>query len=331
MLIRKRNGEFLSLPVDRIEEVSFVADGNVQRNKWYFMLENPGVADYLRDFAYDPDDYTYHRIFDYRGEPYSDPRQDWPYGVELADTVIYNLIPNRQYELLIDGRTFRFQTLGQLRMLRLQGLNNVRDLGGWPTARGVLRYGCIVRGPELDTTLPPSDPQWAFHRATVADLSELKDRVGIRAELDLRAASELTGQGSALGKEVRYLNHPSCSTAPISGPDAAWVAPLQFILSCLNNRLPVYIHCRWGADRTGLLCMLLEGVLGVNESDLAKDFELTSFAGNSRYRTDTRFRQSMAYIKSLPGVTLQEQFQHYWLSCGASMSDIELLAALMIE
>lgn len=332
LLVHKKSGELLSIAVDQIDSIRFVETGNVQRNKWYFMLENPGIADYLRDFEYDGNDYTYHRIFDYRGEPYLDARQDWPYGVDLGDTVIYNLVPNRQYE--VNG--IRFNTLGQLRMLRLEGVNNVRDLGGWPLSNGGrMRYGCIVRGPELNTSLPASDASYRLHQATDADIETLRDVVGIRAELDLRGVTELSRdeaydlQHSALGANVAYANVQNCSTAPINGPAPAWVEALTFIVTSLQKHQPMYVHCRWGADRTGLLCMLLEGVLGMSESDLAKDFELTSFCGNTRYRTDSRFRESIAYIKSLPGNTLQEKFRHYWLACGATAEQLDTLASLM--
>lgn len=331
MLIKKKSGELQTISVDKIEEVCFVQTGDVQRNKWYFMLENPGISDFLRDFDYDSNDYSYHKIFDYRGEPYLDQRQDWPYGAELVDTIIYNLIPNRKYEIKSGGMEYKFWTIGKLRMLRLQGLNNVRDLGGWETPKGHLRYGCIIRGPELKTTLPANDAQAAYHNATDDDIFALRQDVGIRAELDLRSSTEINAPYSALGMDIKYLNHPSCSPNPITQPSTTWLQPLQFILSCLSQQMPVYVHCRWGADRTGLLCMLIEGVLGVSESDLAKDYELTSFSGNTRYRTDERFRKSIEYIKTLPGESLQDKFQQYWLACGATLQEIEQLATLMIE
>ncbi len=337
LLIQKKSGELLTMPVSEIDTITFVTTGNVQRNKWYFMLENPGVADYLRDFEYDSQDYSYHRIFDYRGEPYLDTRQDWPYGVELNDTLIYNLIPNRRYTIQTSCGATTIQTVGQLRMLKLQGVNNIRDLGGWPTSNGkVLRYGCVVRGPELNTTLPTTDASARYHRATPQDIVTLREDIGIKAELDLRGPMELPlgpdgAARSVLGPEITYQNHPNCSTAPLSGPDGAWIAPMRFILNCLSQEHPVYVHCRWGADRTGLLCMLMEGLLGVCESNLAKDFELTSFAGDSRFRTDTRFRSSIAYIKSLPGDSLQQQFRHYWLTCGANEDELDKLTMLMTE
>lgn len=332
MLIHKKGGELMSISVGQIDSVRFVSTGNVQRNKWYFMLENPGIADYLRDFDYPSDDYSFHNIFAYRGEPYLDSRQDWPYGVELADTIIYNLIPNRHYSIQAEGQEWSFNTLGQLRMLKLEGVNNVRDLGGWPLANGhTLRYGCIIRGAELNTTLPSSHPMATLHQASASDIQMLRQVVGIRAELDLRAGSEIPSLHSAMGDDIRYKNCPQCTPSPIYGPDQAWTEPMQFVTECLKEGRSVYVHCRWGADRTGLFCMLIEGLLGVSESNLAKDFELTSFAGDSRFRTDTRFRQSIAYIKSLPGQDLQEQFHTYWLTCGAKEEELQQLIELLTE
>lgn len=334
MLIHKNSGDVLSIPIEKVDSVTYVQSESVQRNKWYFMLENPGIADYLRDFDYDTEDYSYHKIFDYRGEPYADKRQDWPYAAELPDTIIYNLIPNREYTIQQNGKEITFWTLGQLRMLRLEGVNNVRDLGGWRVPGGRhLRYGRIVRGPELNTTLPHSNPSAALHQATDNDLRILREEVNIKAELDLRSGEELphTGSHSVLGDEIHYLNVSQCSPNPITQADPAWCLALRFIISCLSDEQPVYLHCRWGADRTGLLCMLIEGVLGVSESDLSKDFELTSFAGNTRYRTDARFRESIAYIKQLPGNSLKDKFRTYWLNCGVKEEELVLLSSLMTE
>lgn len=51
---------------------------------------------------------------------------------------------------------------------------------------------------------------------------------------------------------------------------------IKQIIRLLYNGQAVYIHCMVGADRTGTLAFLLEALLGVSESDLSKDFELTS-------------------------------------------------------
>ena len=41
----------------------------------------------------------------------------------------------------------------------------------------------------------------------------------------------------------------------------------------------LYFHCRIGADRTGTLAYLLEGLLGVSEEDRYRDYEMTVFFG----------------------------------------------------
>ena len=38
-----------------------------------------------------------------------------------------------------------------------------------------------------------------------------------------------------------------------------------------------YIHCKWGADRTGTVIALIQALCGMSEEDIVKDWELTSF------------------------------------------------------
>ena len=48
-----------------------------------------------------------------------------------------------------------------------------------------------------------------------------------------------------------------------------------------ENNYPAFFHCNAGADRTGTVAFLINGVLGVSYEDLTRDFELTS----GRYRS----------------------------------------------
>ena len=60
---------------------------------------------------------------------------------------------------------------------------------------------------------------------------------------------------------------------------------IREIIGWLGQDKVVYFHCAGGADRTGTLAFLIEALLGVSESDLSKDYELTSFDGShDRYR-----------------------------------------------
>jgi len=303
------------------------------------MLENPGVADYLRDFVYDSSDYSYHKLFEYRGEPYLDARQDWPYGVNLGDTTYYNLIPNKTYTLYSyqngDLTPVTVQTLGQLRMIKAEGVDNVRDLGGWPTANGKhIKYGLIFRGVEMNTSYSPI-PSYAqsAHNITKEDKRIFRVDLGIKAELDLRSEGEIPLTGiSALGSDIVYANYDIMHGDILNEENQTrLLSCFRFISSQIDSGHPVYIHCIWGADRTGLLCMLLEGLLGVSQSNIDKDFELTSFSGNTRYRSDISYRMALNQILALEGDALQEKFRNCWKRFGATEDELDRFIEMMTE
>ncbi|MBO4754192.1 MAG: tyrosine-protein phosphatase [Bacteroidales bacterium] len=337
--VRTRDGQIQSYAIEQVDSITFDTIRSVQTNKWYHTLENPGIADYLRDFEYDPSDYTYHRLFDYRGEPYLDTRQDWPYGVTLGDTTYYNLIPDKTYTLLSskDGvlAPVTIRTLGQIRMIRAEGVDNVRDLGGWPTASGKrIRYGMLYRGVEMNTMLMPL-PQTArsAHCLTDNDKRIFIEELGIRAELDLRSLKEIPSNGiSALGIDIVYANFNIVNGEISSTQNRAMLLScFRFISEQVEAGNPIYIHCVWGADRTGMLCMLLEGLLGVGQSNLDKDYELSSFAGNTRYRYDSNYLNVIKKIVDLEGSTLQEKFRNCWRMIGATDAELDRFIEMMTD
>lgn len=337
--VRTRDGQIHSYAISQVDSISFDTVESVQTNKWYHMLENPGIADYLRDFVYDSSDYSYHKLFEYRGEPYLDARQDWPYGVTLGDTTYYNLIPNKTYTLnsYNDGilKPITIHTLGQLRMIRTEGVDNIRDLGGWPTADGKhIKYGLLYRGVEMNTCYTPV-PSYArsAHILINDDRRIFLEDLGIKAELDLRSEGEIPSHGvSALGENIAYANFSISYLEVTSNSNRALLLScFRFISEQLELNHPVYIHCIWGADRTGLLCMLLEGLLGVSQSNIDKDYELTSFTGNTRYRFNEHYLYVLSHIINLDGNTLQEKFRNCWKQIGATDKELDKFIEMMTE
>ena len=55
-----------------------------------------------------------------------------------------------------------------------------------------------------------------------------------------------------------------------------------FDLLSEEKNYPVYFHCVWGADRTGTLAFLINGLLGVSYEDLVKDYEMTTFSHSGK-------------------------------------------------
>ena len=108
-----------------------------------------------------------------------------------------------------------------------------------------------------------------------------------------------------------------------------------------NENKAIYFHCAGGADRTGALAFLIEALLGVSESDMSKDFELTSMTvKNKRYRnvslneSQYPYKDMIMYLRdTYPGSTMQETVTA-WATTGENaltMEDIEQLKALMLE
>ena len=220
-----------------------------------------------------------------------------------SDLLVYSVAPDKDsYDLynLIPGKTYyyrvvsvdaasnetivasgQFETTGLLRMILGEGTWNVRDMGGWISelTGKPIAYGKIYRGAQLKAASKDSI-------ILSAQGIEAMRQVGIRAELDLRSSSQVPSSVSALAKkdadgnyDVDFVVIPEAVNARMLNFDNndANIRELQWIINRLKQNKPVYFHCQNGADRTGTLGFLIGALLGMNESDLAKDYELTTF------------------------------------------------------
>lgn len=253
---------------------------------------------------------------------------------------LYHLIPCQTYyyKVYIYGILIslgEIVTEGQVRMIDVPSISNVRDIGGWKTADGhCIRYGKIFRGGELN----------GMHVADSIDIERLR-QLGIGAELDLRADYEEAHGISAFGfkneSEVEQGEVPSYLYTRDSGMLLSnlnqytylyrWRQEFQFIVNNLREGRAVYQHCRWGADRTGYLSLLLEGLLGVPYEGLLKDYELTSFCYENN-KTKDIIDPVISYIRELDGETLQQQFYTFWKrKVGVSQTDIDDFMSIMLD
>lgn len=198
---------------------------------------------------------------------------------------------------------------GRIRWYHVEGMRNVRDIGGW----NGLPEGRAFRGSEPDC-LPNPDPK-KYHglNVTPRGLETVKNVLGIKTDLDLRARSECpTPDISALG--VRLVRVPIGSYMNAFTNPAGYAKALRVFADPSN--FPVYFHCWGGADRTGTLAFLLQGLCGVSEADLSIDYELTSFAAIFGRRTRAGmkhfpFPQFVERLKTYPGGTLSAKIASY--------------------
>lgn len=210
-----------------------------------------------------------------------------------TSTGVYNLIPDVTYycrTVSAEGKTYwetSFVPVGPFRALNISGAGNARDLGGWKTQEGYLvKYGRVFRG-----------------KAPSASSTELL-KLGATVEMDLRGYPNTSGSpftGSPFG--VQFINRPVCQfmygeSSHLPGTSADdYQQAIREIITILQHGGGVFFHCIGGADRTGTLSYLILALLGVNEADLCKEYELTS----QRTRNDngTRpFKQLVFYLKT---------------------------------
>ena len=344
------------------------------KNASDFDIENPGVRAFLENVDYSDDpDYTRSEVSNYPGKdtpnpvtiswqgpasvlrfsPNPDLSESWDIAVKESPASVYNLIPGVRYYYSVisgDGSVVRESCVvpkGPMRMINGL-LKNTRDLGGWKAGDKTLKYGKIYRGANLDDI-----------QEDASKMDIVVNRLGVSVDLDLRGLPPGSQGGSGEKNPwkptdpVEYKNiklwHyfvPSAQkylTVEVSPGETAdqYQVAIRCVIGWLRDGKVVYFHCHGGADRTGTLAFLLEGLMGVSESDMAKDFELTTYS-NSIHRRNSDggwfYRGLVNYIRTFaPGKTINEQVVA-WAKTRHSDSvdpltdaEIEELRLLMLE
>lgn len=323
---------------------------------------NPVVAAYLANVTYSPDDYSTSQVETYANQT-TTYRKDQPSGVGVAvkagdllatdalggvlrNTVaagtetLYNLAPmaaGADYVVQQNGDVSgsgHLTPTGALRMIKVGTTLaagspfNIRDLGGWPCDGGTIKYGLLFRGGELNGN--------SYGVVlTDADKAVFLDQLDIRAEIDLRSASEIAGiTGSALGSAVAWEHYailPYAAGINVNGTGLNYAPVLRSIIKHVCDNEPCYIHCLLGADRTGTVCAIIESLLGISQSNMDKDYELTSFKGEIRKRNGDLYAGFVNYIGTMEGTTWRDKMVNWAQRIGITIDEINALRAAMID
>jgi len=218
-----------------------------------------------------------------------------------------------------------FQTLQTPRTMKIDGVSNVRDLGGKTTADGRhVKYGIVFRGADF---------------ASLSDAGRKKAVfiLGIKTELDLR--NKVANGTSPLGDNIKYIS----VTAPYYG-NIVEENYKQAIIEELRvftdpDNFPVYFHCSLGRDRTGTLAFVLLALLGVNEEEIYTDYELSFFSDMGGYIDTTPCKTMVAQLDSLKTIMapgnkkkpLADRISAKLMSFGLTEEEIEAIRANLLE
>ncbi len=167
------------------------------------------------------------------------------------------------------------------RRIVLDGLHNLRDIGGYPTTDGkTIKWRTLFRSDSL-------------HALTEESLAAVR-ALGLRTIVDLRRAGEIAEEPNLFANdgEIRYLNLPIFDDSNVQSLDLAHRThralyesyvencrpQLRAVLIALTDDAaqPALVHCKVGKDRTGVSVALLLGAAGVPDAIIADDYAVSA-------------------------------------------------------
>ncbi len=183
----------------------------------------------------------------------------------------------------------------EIKRLKIKGLKNTRDLGGFKTTDGkTIVSGKLIRSGRLDK-LPPA----SVHKLTQIPFSTI---------VDLRIPAEREKHPNTRIPNKEYITLPLlCTATPAITTDNSMyrvyndeskriktefgntdnymketykriilndesIDALKEFLKLLLEKDGVLWHCSGGKDRSGIISMIVEGLLGVNRETIINDY-----------------------------------------------------------
>lgn len=338
--------------------VSAKADGEINdiisvvspENAKSFSIDNRKITDFYE--SYEPNlssDEKFYGCDEYLTTPVTlkwTCDNGWYYQVYLSDErhfvnsekylttetslTIDNIIPNREYYWKVkvtdnDGgqkfsNVYTFTPTAYVRTIDIDGVKNMRDVGGLVTTDGkTIQYGIMYRSAHFDSI-------------TEKGKEQIK-RLGVKTDVDLRGESSTV---SPLGENVRRLNY----NAPYyvdeadgngiqSGLNGAESYVKEFVKefkACADpDNYPIGFHCSLGRDRTGTLAAMLYAVSGVSRYDIVKEYELswlsTAAANNVSIQIGA-INKLCDFIESKDGETFKDKACNFLLSIGVTQAEL---------
>ena len=328
--IRAKGGTAAQLvyPSGFVSAIQAIKTDAVKTLEWHQCPQ--AVRNYLANVTYDPNDYSVSQIASYA--PAEAVVSNYkPVGQEAGGVMHYNEIPLVLTPFAGTNEAGTLKPLDALRWIRTRDNSaeawNVRDLGGWACDGGTVKYGLLIRGGRIDA----------------ADRAVLVGQLGVQHEIDLRGKEGRdpsdgdVATESPLGSDVWFTIAEKAASYALT-PVETWQTYLRCVIDAVTHREPVYLHCTAGADRTGTLACVLEGLLGMSQSDIDKDYELSTFYSGSgtdalaRRRNEPEWMRLINAINAVSGDSFRDKCVHFAVgTCGMKMADINAYRAAMIN
>lgn len=172
-------------------------------------------------------------------------------------------------ELVADAGDSSDGPAGEVRSIFAAELINARDVGGTALPQGAqVSYGRLFRGPPL-----------AFSSEGCAEF----ERLGIRSVIDLRISEERDAvpEAPCIELTAEVIEAPLPVPYQVSASDYITVLHTRdsvaaaFAVLGDASAYPVYVHCTYGRDRTGVLIALVLRALGASREEILREYSLS--------------------------------------------------------
>ena len=269
---------------------------------------------YIAEHPYSPSDYTSSVIANYAPTP-AVISNTKPIGKTVDGVTYYNNVPNAATPYASANKAGTLTPLDQVRWINSQTAN-MRDLGGWVCDGGTVKYGLLYRSGDINAL----------------DEGLFINELGIKTEVDLTT----DGVPAFGGGKMKYVCASEYALYALTPADV-WKTNLRAIFESVKYGEPVVFHCSMGADRAATLACVIEGILGVSQSNIDADYELTSFYTERRRDTDyqggggAKWERLINQIKALSGATFRDKCVNFAASLGFTAADINAFRSAMID
>ena len=257
-----------------------------------------------------------------------------PRGTGEYQFNVQNLLLGTDYYYTIAAddnvsEVYTFSTSDQgPRNLYVDGVTNIRDLGGWTTNDGrKIRQGLLFRCGELNAA-GTQDPC-----ITQDGIDVMRDALNVKTEIDLRRTdNDETGNitESFLGSDVSYYSNPIGVIKDVSPDEEAIAETFRIIAD--KDSYPIIYHCKIGTDRTGLVSYLILALCDVNMEDIYTDYAFSNLGhieGKRNIdRLDKMIEDNMA---DLAGETPHETAVNYLHSIGLTDEELDSIVSILVE
>jgi len=251
-------------------------------------------------------------------------------NLKIDTTYYYNVVANYvDCSFASNLAWFTTESTGP-RTLDVDGITNVRDIGGYVNLNGEkTRQDMVFRCGQLNDRYCTEITPLITKEGKKVYLDDFK----VKSEIDLRVFSNREAGGissSVLGKSINYYN--CVMTWDVTNALQNERDSLLKALKVFTKRenYPIIFHCAIGTDRTGLLAFLINTLLGYNKETIYRDYLYSNFGNIGSSRELSNINSYYTYLSSFEGTTQQEKTFNYMIEIGLSREEVQTIIDILV-